>query len=270
MARDIENDKNISFPPALERAIEILEFLSASPASSFSVKEISYLLNIPYASAYRIIKCLEYNEFLVPDLSHKDRYKLGYKIFAIGKSALGHNDFVAIADPYLTDLSQRFKQSTKLSSLTETAVITLVQILPKEGITLISKLGEERPVNASASGKILTSLLTRQQRQPYLLRALSMNRDVLLERYASIDGFNDYLDNVCIDGYGLDMGEHQSDIGCVAVPIFDYTNKPIAAISFSGLISYYSDQSNLEEMVNSLKNVSLQISQKLGYSGDIV
>jgi len=259
-----KQSKTDSYPSSLDRGIKILELLSYSSESSFSIKEISVQLNIPYASAYRIVKCLEHNGMLLQSMYSKDRFKLGYKLIPMGKSALEKIDIVTIASPYLTTLSEATQQSCILSILTKTGVTTLDQTLPDEGYILISKLGEERPINCSAAGKILASYLSRVKRIPYIDKALYVNRDVIMERYGGVEGFNDYLDEVKEVGYGTDICEYKPNISCVAVPLFDNSRKPFAAISFSGHHSTYAEKKNMDKFIDMLWEVSAELSDKLG------
>lgn len=167
------------FPPALERAIMILDMFADSTEFDFSIKEISDELEIPYASTYRIVKCLAQYGYLSENL-YNEKYRLGYKLITLGRATLGYADFISVASPYLSTLSSTVNQSCKLSTLTQDSVMTLDQSLPQSGITYISVVGKERPIDESASGKMLVSLFPKSKREPYIKKAISFHKENIL------------------------------------------------------------------------------------------
>ena len=65
------------------------------------------------------------------------------------------------------------------------------------------------------------------------------------------------------NGYALDRGEHTEASSCLAVPVYDFTHKMIAAISVSGygLLENHSIETIFKEM----KNASQEISRRMGF-----
>jgi DNA-binding IclR family transcriptional regulator len=265
----MNREQTNSFPPALERAIEVLDTFASSTGFDFSIKEISEELGIPYASTYRIIKCLTYYGFLSENPINRDKYKLGYKLISLGKAAIGYADFISVTASYLTSLSNTTNQSCKLATLTPDAVITLDQSLPQNGLTLISPIGMKRSIYESASGRILVALLPKTKREPYIRQFTTTNYHDMQTKFGSKEGFHQYLDETRAREYGLSLGEYAPNIGCISMPLFDYTGKAIAAISFSGLISNYEDESLLQNLISLLKHATMEISGKLGYTGEL-
>jgi DNA-binding IclR family transcriptional regulator len=253
------------YPPSLERSFQLLDLLTASSDSAYTIKEFSEKLDIPYASTYRIVKCMEAYGFLMSSNQRYDRYKLGHKLISLGKYALSHADYINIAVPYLSSLSEKANQACRLSTLTRDAVILLDQTFPQDGIMVITKIGEERAINTSSAGRLLVSFLTREKRRPYIGRALAAKENTHLDRYNSGEKLNAYLDKVQSKGYCLEYGENSSNIGCISMPLFDYSGEAIAAISFSGHIAYYTEEDSLENMRILLQNATREISAKLGY-----
>ena len=262
----MKENQSKQYPPALERAIQILDMFADSTEFDFSIKEISDELHIPYASAYRIVKCLAHYGYLSENLYYKEKYRLGYKLISLGRATLGYADFISVASPYLFSLSGVVNQSCKLSTLTQDSVITLDQALPQSGVTYISAVGKERPIDESASGQILVSLFPKSKRDPYIKKVMSCHGKEVLERFGSVEGFEQHLDDTRAKGYGLSLGEYAPNIACLSMPLYDYTGKAVAAITFSGPIEQYRDQTILDQLKEKLKKASFEISERLGYS----
>lgn len=65
--------------------------------------------------------------------------------------------------------------------------------------------------------------------------------------------------------YAIDNEERYAGIKCVGTPIYDYTNKIVAAISISGPAVRLTNE-KIEELKPLLIEVSEEISRKMGWS----
>jgi len=63
-------------------------------------------------------------------------------------------------------------------------------------------------------------------------------------------------------GYSVDENEHRIGVRGVGVPIFDYTNKVVAALSVLLLPSHTKE--DIERIASKLKSVANEISRRLG------
>ena len=79
----------------------------------------------------------------------------------------------------------------------------------------------------------------------------------MLAQFAAI------LDEIRQKQYGTDFEEYALGIGCLAVPIYDAGNKPIAAIGLTGQIENYQDSEKFNEFLESLRNVSELIKNEI-------
>jgi DNA-binding IclR family transcriptional regulator len=67
-------------------------------------------------------------------------------------------------------------------------------------------------------------------------------------------------------GFAIDNREHEPDVYCLAVPIYDYTRKVMAAMSISGsgLFENYS----IDYIYQQMKQASMELSKRMGYTQD--
>lgn len=256
----IEPDET-NFPPALERAISILEYLSESenPKSS---KEISEELKIPIASTYRIVNCLRSNGYLRENRFLSDKFTLGYKLISLGRSAHNKSNIIEIANRYMEELATSTAQASQLLVLGDDSVITIHQTLPLSVITVIAKIGEKIPINLSAGGTMLTALLPASKLNSFLKKAW---KNVRKQTDYSILDVEEYKKKLTISnncGYAVDKEEYALGIGCLAVPIYDPENNPIAALGLTGHISSY-ENDTINFLIQQLLQAALRISEEL-------
>jgi DNA-binding IclR family transcriptional regulator len=251
-----------NFPPAVERTLAILDYLGSSDGPK-SIKEITKALSIPSASAYRIIGCLVKYGYLQEDIVYPDKYNLGYKLYVLGRNAFGDTNLSEIARPYMEKLAAQTGQACQLAVLSVNAAVTIDQVLPLSGITVIAKLGDKVPVNISAAGKILTSYLLKDKQEQFLNNAWKIVRKNTTHTIDDIQAFRSELQRTQINGYGTDYEEYSIGIGCLALPILDENQNPIAAIGLTGHIGNYKDKDNFSIFLDSLKEAAVLISNQL-------
>ena len=259
-----KEDSNSIHPPAVARALNILDYF-AENTQALSIKEISEVLDIPHASTYRLVKCLLDYGYLRESPNYPDKYKLGFKPSYLSKMAFDGADLITIAIPHLKDLANQTSQACQLCVLNDSHIITLDQSLPRDSITIIAKLGEPIPVNVSASGKVIYSRIPENKRRDMLSKVwhtFSANTEYTI---TDMEEFLRILDQISTQAYATDFEEFALGIGCLAVPILDYSNKPIAAIGLTGQINHYKNPENFDFMLQVLLDKSKEISKELYY-----
>jgi DNA-binding IclR family transcriptional regulator len=258
----MEKENSEVYPPAVVRAIEILDFLAANKFP-LSIKELSEKMGIPHASAYRIVKCLlDYGYLRIPP-NQTEKYKLGYKFSFLSKMAFDGADLISIVAPYFKELAQKTDQACQLCVLNDGHVITLDQALPHDAITIIAKLGEPVPINVSASGKVLLSRLPEHKCRDILEKVWPTFRQNTAHTVMDMDVFLQQIRETSKLAYATDIEEFALGIGCLAVPVYDYSDQAIAAIGLTGPIENYRDPETFDMMLNALLAASKSISQEL-------
>jgi DNA-binding IclR family transcriptional regulator len=66
-------------------------------------------------------------------------------------------------------------------------------------------------------------------------------------------------------GYALDKGEHESDVRCVAAPIYDRQGRVVAAVSVSGPKNRMEPLESNEELIAGTLQAVRRISVNLGF-----
>ncbi len=243
----------------LDRGLDILEQLATSERG-MSIQELSVLTGLPKPTIHRILAT-----FLERHYVEKDRatsiYKLGYIIVELSSIYLNKIDLKTEAQPIMRRMASAFNTTCFLGIREGLDVVYLAAAEPLNSIRMYTQIGKREPLYCTALGKVLMSsmaeedfsLLARQfSYKPYTSRTIrdyeTLSREVREAKN---------------NGYALDRGEHTEASSCLAVPVYDFTRKMIAAISVSGygLLENHSIETIFKEM----KNASQEISRRMGF-----
>lgn len=248
--------------PALEKALDILEFV-AQRGTGVTVRQIATDLEIPLATAYRIVNYLSSRNYLKQQ--GEGEFYLGPQILLLSHIADRQFDLINQAKPILNELASKTGQTAQLGVIQDFGVVYIDQALPSKPVNIIAALRTVIPVNLSASGKVLLAHLTPAE-QGYFLQ----NTHLVAQTPNSIvdtDAFKQELERVRECGYAFDHEEYARGIGCVAAPIWDYRGQVIAAIGVTGRIDDYGDDDNKNRIVHLVTNAARQISHRIGAVG---
>ncbi len=252
-------DKKVRTVPALEKALDILEYI-ASRGDFVTIKEISAQLSIPTATAYRTVNYLLSRHYLRQNLEIEGEYFLGPQIQRLSDVIARQFDIVALAKPVMRQLASQCGHTVQLGVLQGFEVVYIEQILPAQPVNIIAALRTGLPVNVSASGKILVAHMTPEEQTHFLDNASLETRThrSLTDRQA----FMAELQKVKSQGYAVDYEEYARGIGCVAVPIRNFRGQVIAAIGITGHSSDFKDEA-LEKNVRLVMNAGQSISSSI-------
>ena len=120
---DVKN----SLVPALDRALNILEYL-ASRQEAATLKQIARDLDIPSASAFRLLKNLANRGYVKETSSGQTAYCLGYKLLQLSHACCRNLSLQETARPFLLRLADRLGQTVQLAFLQNRQVIYVDQV----------------------------------------------------------------------------------------------------------------------------------------------
>lgn len=249
--------------PAVNRAIDVLEYV-AQTSNSVTVKDLSEELDIPAASCFRIVKNLVARKYLIEDRFSKGRFMFGFRGIELADYALYKLDLRTIAIPYMKKLALDTNQAVQLGILETGGVVFIEQTMPINPIDIIAKQYVPLAINVCAGGKVLCAYMPLYKQSSYLSHAeLVKNTEFSITDHDSLLA---ELKAVTERGYALDMQEYSIGVGCIAVPIFNYTGKCIAAIGITGSYQEYLEQENIEHFYGLLSHAANEISAQMGYN----
>lgn len=250
-----------SVVPSLERALNMIEYLSVH-SNGATLKQLGDELDIPSASAFRLIKNLVNRGYVTENTGGQTTYLLGPKIMSIAASYEKGSSLHIVAKPIMQYLANELGQTVQLAIWRNGTLIYIDQAFSSAPLSVIAPLYEPVSVNVSASAKIILALLPESVRT----RAIDECPFIRLTQNTITDR-DTYLKEVCKSGeqgYGFDNEEFSLGIGCLAVPVFDGKKSCIGALGITGSIQEYKKKTLFQEMLNTLRSASERITEGLG------
>ena len=133
----------------IARAAAILRSLE-DEADGLSLGQIAQRVNLARSTVQRIVAALAAEKFLIA-ASPNGRVRLGPTILRLAASA--RTDFVAIARPFLVELSSELKETVDLAVVKKDHLVFIDQVIGSQRLRAVSAVGETFPLHCTANGK---------------------------------------------------------------------------------------------------------------------
>ena len=204
------------------RTMDILELLAQS--GPLSVSEISRMLNIPKTSAFDILSALTARGFTKTDPLH--RYSLGLSTYRVGMAYIGSTDLYEAGHHRLRLLSRELQQTVYLAVEDNAAVVYIDKAEQDSPIRFTRKVGDRNQLYRTGLGKAIMAA------EPALAECLPypLERKTAATLCTKEELLSD-LELTRNRGYALDLGEDNSLLRCVAVPVRNRNGKAIGAVT---------------------------------------
>jgi DNA-binding IclR family transcriptional regulator len=212
---------------SLSKAVSVLEAFSTR-RRSLSLAEISAVTGFPRSTAHRLAASLRDIGLLDQD-NHRDRYRLGLKLFELGNTMLANMDLHREALPFVDALSRVTGHQAHLAVFDGQQVIFIHRVSADSGspLTLI----EAAPVHCTSVGKAILAFQPAAKIESVIARGLERLTDTTIT-----DGrkLKSELKTVRRRGYAITDGEHHPGVRCIGAPVHDRSDRVVAGLSISG------------------------------------
>lgn len=244
---------------SVERAIDILQAFSQEN-SSLTLSDICRNVDIPKTTVFRIINTLESRNLLFQD-PVTGKYLLGYELIRLGEEAQSSNDLAKLAYSSMVRVSQATKQTCNLYVRQGFERVCIAQVTGSEYVRKYSYLGAHHPLYCGA-GKLLLAYSDSTFIETYLstVKIEKHTRNTITD----LTLLKEELHRVREQGYAVSLGERDDISATVAVPVFNYSNQVVAALTISGPIYYFTAET-IRDYLNILTQEAVVLSQKLGH-----
>ncbi|WP_189338330.1 IclR family transcriptional regulator [Sphingobium sp. SCG-1] len=240
----------------MARALELLDITVRDNGHS-NVLELSERLNLPKATAHRLMKALNDAGYL----ANVGRGKhVGGPALRSLMAVLGPSDVLSsVARPILKKLSRKTGFTAHLGVLQGSMVTYLVK--ENHGADqLFTREGTQLEAYCSAIGKVLLANLPETDRGAYLGTGpfIALTPTTIIEPEVLCA----HLKEVKQAGFALDDREISPNLVCVAVPIFGPDESVTAAISLARIDEFGASATNLK-IVPLLRKASGEITSRM-------
>ncbi|TCP19289.1 IclR family transcriptional regulator [Scopulibacillus darangshiensis] len=245
---------------SVDRALDIIKIVSSNKEGC-GVTEIANQIDINKSSVYRILVTLAQHGFIEQDES-SGKYKIGYSFLEISSSLLESIDIRSEAMPFLKELESETDEVVHLVVYDQGEVVYIEKLEGNQTLRTHSKVGRRAPMHCSAVGKAILSHQTPAEVAEIIKQnGLPKHTDYTITNKGR---FLQELDDIKTKGYSLDLEENEYGIICIAVPVFDYLGKVMAAISVSGP-SIRMSEDRIACLKQKIIESGSKISARLGY-----
>ncbi len=214
---------------SVQRAVDILN-LFGSQSHELGTTEIARALGLHKSTTASLVYTLEANGFLSQNPDTR-KYRLGLKLVERAFAMLDQIEIRQVAYPFLRDLRDKWNETVNLAIMDGPDVVYVERLLGTKALAMRSEVGRRAPAHVTALGKALLACLPTVGIQAYIdqygLPALTPRTITDPVTFlAEIEKSREL-------GYAVDDEENEIGGRCVAVPVFDHTGHPVAAVSVS-------------------------------------
>lgn len=265
MAND-EKDTGLNDKPSNQLVVKLFQVISflAENKGPLRLQEISTCTGIPQPTVLRYLNALIQEGFAYQDDS-TGRYSLTWRICSIGVKVHNHLSIRTLTGELINDLSRQLCLgcSIVVEHDMECMYLDCVYEPDMMGPTL-QRIGKLSPLHTTSSGKLFLSQYSDSGIDQIIkekgLKQLTPNTINTKEKLVR------ELEKVRKCGFAMDNEECEINLRCIAFPIYDFSEKIVAAISCFGSVHKMTGQ-YIEEIVKpALYNASLEISLRMGSS----
>lgn len=244
---------------SVDRALQILDILARDGHAG--VSEIAEEMGVHKSTVFRLLESLVGRE-MVQQNTGRGKYQLGFGILRLATSIPARLSLVREARPFLEDLAQECKETVNLAVLRSNYAVNVDQALGPSSLATHDWVGGLTPLHATSSGKVFLAALPADERRRILdevgLSARTprtiTDREVLEKQ----------LIDVAHNGYAETREELEIGLNAIAVPVYNHVGAVVGSVSISGP-AFRFDPEKAPELISSLREAGLQISEKMGY-----
>ena len=251
---------NTSRVQVIDRALDLIELLATSE-NGLSITELSAATGLPKSTVHRILATYADRHYVEKN-QETSIYSLGYKFVEIASVYLNKIVLKTEAAPIMHEMAMMFGVVSYLGVLENNEVMYLEKAEQFNSLRLYTQIGKREPLYCTALGKVLMASLPEDEFE-HIARQLTYKR-YTANTIGSYEAFREEVARVRRRGYATDYYEHETTNSCLAVPIYDYTRKVMAAMSVSGygLLDNHSE----EFIYGKSRDAANRISKRMGYT----
>lgn len=247
---------------SLGRAFAILEEI-ARHREGIGLADLSKRVGLHNSTTFHLAKTMVSLGYIRQERDTK-RYRVGRPLFALAASALDEIEMVNLATPVLEDLSRESGESGHFAVRMSDAVVVIARTSGAGAFQLTDRVGVVRPAHCTALGKIILASLRPDQLKRFLERVelkpstkkSITDPSVLLREIAEVRR----------SAVAIDDGEYNSEVRCVAVPVFNFTGDVIGALGISGPVWRMTDDV-LKTRAKQVQAAANRLSAEFGAKG---
>lgn len=262
----VKKDKRDYTVQSVVHALDILEAFKGISKEDLGVTELAEKLNLHKNNVFRLLATLETRGYIEQN-KLSGNYSLGIRTFEMGQAFLSQTGLLKQARAVMDELVKMCNETVYVAVLRCDKVVYLDIAETSQSVRVANRVGSLLPAYSTAVGKAQLAYLSADEME----RIFGGSK---LQRFtpSTITDPEElivHLKDVAKKGYALDIEEYEEEVMCIAVPIMDYTSRPVAGICISGPGCRMTRKRMETELLPLLKTAAQDISRKLGHNSAI-
>ena len=219
---------------SLQRALDVLEFLSEAGRDGFTLSEVVRSVGGSKGNVYSILQTWTDRGF-VRDFGdgHGRRYAIGPKTLQIAEAFRTDSSLTEVVMPVLRKLTEVTGLASRLAVLDDGFAVALSKVDAPGPIQFAPYLGRREYPHCSAVGKAMLASLERSK-VVEIIKKIGMPKRTD-KTMTDMEYLLDEIEEIKSRGYAFDDEEDTEGVFCVGAPIRNSNGSAIGAISVSGL-----------------------------------
>lgn len=241
------------------KVFQVLETLCEG--KSAGVSELGKQLDIKPSSMHRFLSVLTQLGYVEKN-ERTGKYFATLKIFQLGVSVRNKLSLISIARPYMEDLCEMLMETVNIAVFSQNNVVVIDRVQSPETLRTNIIVGQHLPAYCTAFGKVFLAAMSTKELDQYL-ETVTLE-PITRQTLVTAEGLREEIHKIANAGYAIDNRELDDNVRCLSSPIRDESGKVVAALSISGPASRVK-MVRLKTYTNTIKDITLEISRKLGY-----
>jgi len=245
---------------SLVRATAILETV-ASHVDGINLAQLSKLVGLNNSTVFHLVKTLVDLGYLNRDPVSK-YYRIGTRLFMLAASAVRESTLLSFGSPLIDRLSNETGQAAHLAVRSNQNIAIIARSAAAGMLQLSDNVASHRPPHATAIGKILLAAMQERDMEE-LLTNMTLDRfteNTIVSRSALLKEIQQVRSN----GIAFDNSELDPDVRCLAIPVYDFAGRCVAAMGLSGPVWRLNDEM-MDKLIGPLRLYSNELSKQLGF-----
>jgi DNA-binding IclR family transcriptional regulator len=242
--------------PALEKALDVLEYLSEQ-AVPITQAQLARALKRQSGEIFRMLACLESRGYLRREPA-TGAYSLTLKLFELSRTHSPYELLLKVAQPLMRALAEELRESCHLSVIHHARVLVLAQAESPKPFRLSVEVGSLHSPMHTTSGRVLLGYMEDNVRDEILAR----ERDWQSEKPAARAAFLKRLAAIRARGYERADGERFVGALDIGAPVGSPQSSMKAALTIATLKE--KGGSSMESMLPALQSCAEAIALQAG------
>jgi DNA-binding IclR family transcriptional regulator len=173
-----------------------------------------------------------------------------------------NDNFVMIARPYIDELRDKIHETVALEVVSGNGTVLAYRAMGPQAVNVSTRVGQRMPTHVAAGAKAVMAFSPSKVVNNFLKEKFTrFTPNTITDRKMLKRKLKEYKQ----EGFATDSGELDIDVHVIAVPIFNYDKRPVAAIVIA--VPTYRVKAVFEpHIISLLKDTAAKISSHLYYS----